>query len=143
MPFVTVLRFLLLLILLYIYIIIIFFLKKANLLAENQKYFLWKSIFSTEFSEIFNLPKKKKIAKKKEEKRKSYFLFLAVLFLTQNRYRAYHSLHDSNLTWNCLAHLYKRIISKMSFDILPIAMSPLICMNLRRRLQRPKAGAIS
>lgn len=113
----------------------------ANLLAENQKYFLWKSIFSREFFEIFRLPKTNK--KKDRERRKKKVLLYSVLFLPQNRYCAYHSLHDSNLTWNCLAHLYKRIISKMSFDILAIATSPLICMNLRCRLQRPKAGAIS
>lgn len=69
--------------------------------------------------------------KKGEGKRKNERISLnTVLFHPQNRYCAYHSLHDSNLPWNSLAHLYNRIISKMSFDILPIAMSPLICMNL-------------
>lgn len=75
--------------------------------------------------------RRKEKGKKGKGKRKNERISLnTVLFHPQNRYCAYHSLHDSNLPWNSLAHLYNRIISKMSFDILPIAMSPLICMNL-------------
>lgn len=88
--------------------------------------------------------RRKEKGKKGKWKRKNERISLnTVLFHPQNRYCAYHSLHDSNLPWNSLAHLYNRIISKMSFDILPIAMSPLICMNLWWRLWRSKAGAIS
>lgn len=50
----------------------------ANLLAENQKYFLWKSIFSREFFEIFRLPKTNKKKRQRKKKKESLALLCFV-----------------------------------------------------------------